>query len=343
MDVCADMAILAFMKKIQLSALELSLVIEGGDARNAFDRTVDVARHIEQLGYKRIWLAEHHNMEFVASSSPAVLIGHVAGHTQSIRVGSGGVMLPNHAPLSVAEQFGTLETLYPGRIDLGLGRAPGTDQATALALRRNNLQTPHHFPAEIREIQAYFSSDNRHARVRAFPAEGREVPIYVLGSSTDSAFLAAEMGLPYAFAAHFAPAHFGRAIEIYRRNFKASKWLERPYLIACVNVVAADTDEEAHELASSMYRMFIGIITNRRQPLQPPVPEMTAYWNDELRAAVQQMTAYSFIGSRETLTPDLETFIEETGIDELMTTSNIYDQQARLKSLTILREIIPRT
>lgn len=328
------------MKEIHLSALELSLIVEGGDARDAIDRTVEVAQHIEQLGYKRIWLAEHHNMEFIASSSPAILIGHVAGHTRSIRVGSGGVMLPNHAPLSVAEQFGTLETLYPGRIDLGLGRAPGTDQPTALALRRNNLQTPNHFPGEIRELQAYFSENNRHARVRAFPAEGREVPIYILGSSTESAFLAAEMGLPYAFAAHFAPAHFVRAIEIYRRNFKASKWLEKPYLIACVNVIAADTDEEANELASSMYLMYSGMVTNRRGPLQPPVADMNAYWNDEIQAAVQQMTAYSFIGSKETLAPDLETFIEETGIDELMTTGNIYEQRARLRSYTLLREIL---
>lgn len=250
-------------------------------------------------------------------------------------------MLPNHAPLAVAEQFGTLDTLYPGRIDLGLGRAPGTDQATAMALRRNNLQTAYHFPAEIKELQAYFSPDNRDARVRAFPGEGQDIPIWILGSSTDSAFLAAEMGLPYAFASHFAPAHFGRAIDIYRRNFKPSQWLDKPYLMACVNVIAADTDEEAQELASSMYRMFIGIITNARIPLQPPVPEMKPYWTDEIRAAVQQMTAYSFIGSKETLAPDLETFITETGIDELMTTSTIYDQQARLKSYSILRDIVP--
>lgn len=329
------------MKNINLSALELSLIVAGGDANDAFKRTVEVAQHVEKLGYKRIWLAEHHNMEYVASSSPAILIGHVAGQTHTIRVGSGGVMLPNHAPLAVAEQFGTLETLYPGRIDLGLGRAPGTDQMTAAALRRNNLQTAYHFPAEIRELQTYFSPDNRDARVRAFPAEGLDVPLWVLGSSTDSAFLAAEMGLPYAFASHFAPAHFRRAIDIYRNNFKPSAVLDKPYLIACVNVIAADTDEEAQELASSMYRMFIGIITNTRQALQPPVPEMKPYWNDEIHAAVQQMLAYSFIGDRNSLQLDLETFIDETGIDELMTTGNIYDQEARLKSYSILRELIP--
>lgn len=331
------------MENVKLSALELSLIVEGGNAGDAFERTVEVAQHIEKLGYERIWLAEHHNMENVASSSPAILIGHVAGKTNTIRVGSGGVMLPNHAPLAVVEQFGTLETLYPGRIDLGLGRAPGTDQMTAAALRRNNLQTAYQFPTEIRELQTYFSGDNRDARVRAFPGEGLDIPIWVLGSSTDSAFLAAEMGLPYAFAAHFAPAHFGRAIKIYRDNFKPSAQLAKPYMMACVNVIAADTDEEAHELASSMYRMFIGIITNTRRPLQPPVPNMGPYWNEEIQAAVQQMLAYSFIGSKETLTPDLETFIKETQIDELMTTSNIYDRQARLKSYSILRDIIPKT
>lgn len=331
------------MGNVNLSALELSLIVEGGDASDAFNRTVEVAQHVEKLGYKRIWLAEHHNMEYVASSSPAILIGHVASETKSIRVGSGGVMLPNHAPLAVAEQFGTLETLYPNRIDLGLGRAPGTDQVTAAALRRNNLQTVYHFPSDIKDIQKYLSADNRNARVRAFPGEGKDIPLWVLGSSTDSAYLAAEMGLPYAFAAHFAPAHFSRALEIYRSNFKPSAQLGKPYFIACVNVIAADTDEEAHELATSMYRMFIGIITNTRQALQPPVPEMKPYWNGEIRAAVQQMLAYSFVGSKETLKTDLETFINETQINELMTTGNIYDQDARLKSYRILRDIIPLT
>ncbi len=327
-------------KQIKLSALDLSVVIEGGDAATAIARTVEAARYVEQLGYERLWLAEHHNMEFVASSATSVLIGHVAGKTERIRVGSGGVMLPNHAPLAIAEQFGTLETLYPGRIDLGLGRAPGTDQLTAAALRRNNVNTAYQFPADIRELQLYFSDDNSDGRVRAFPGEGLDIPIWILGSSTDSAYLAAEMGLPYAFAAHFAPQQFRTAIALYRQHFKPSAWLDKPYLLACVNVIAADTEDEAHVLATSMYRMFLGIITNVRRPLSPPVPSMDPYWSPDVEAAVKQMTACTFIGSRDSIASQLGRFIADTGIDELMTTGNIYDQGARLKSYRILRDAL---
>lgn len=326
--------------QLKLSALDLSVVIEGGDAATAIARTVEVARYVEQLGYERIWLAEHHNMEYIASSATSVLIGHVAGKTTHIRVGSGGIMLPNHAPLAIAEQFGTLETLYPGRIDLGLGRAPGTDQLTAMALRRNNLNTAYHFPSDIRELQQYFSNDNSDGRVRAFPGEGLDIPIWVLGSSTDSAYLAAEMGLPYAFAAHFAPTQFHTAIALYREHFKPSAQLSIPYVLACVNVIAADTDEEAHRLATSMYRMFLGIVTNTRRPLQPPVPSMDPYWSPDVENAVKQMTACTFIGSPDSLALQLSRFVAETGIDELMTTGNIYDQGARLKSYRILKEVL---
>lgn len=330
----------AMSKQITLSALDLSVVIEGGNATTAIARTVEAARHVEQLGYARIWLAEHHNMEYIASSATSVLIGHVAGKTNQIRVGSGGIMLPNHAPLAIAEQFGTLESLYPQRIDLGLGRAPGTDQLTAAALRRNNMGTAYNFPSDIRELQLYFSDENSDGRVRAFPGEGLDIPIWILGSSTDSAYLAAEMGLPYAFAAHFAPSQFYRAISLYRQNFKPSPQLDKPYVLACVNVIAADTDEEARVLATSMYRMFLGIVTNTRRPLQPPVQSMEPYWSPDVENAVKQMTACTFIGDRNTLTPTLSTFIEETGIDELMTTGNIYDQGARLKSFSILKDIL---
>ncbi len=233
------------MKKISLSVLDLAVVSEGDSVSDAIKRTVEVARHTEKLGYKRIWLAEHHNMEHIASSATAVLIGHVAGLTEGkIRVGSGGIMLPNHSPLVIAEQFGTLASIYPNRIDLGLGRAPGTDQLTAAALRRNNANYQYDFQAEIEQLQTYFSTENKHAKVRAFPGEGINVPIWILGSSTDSAYLAAQMGLPYAFAAHFAPAQFKMAIDIYRKNFKPSKNLEKPYVLACVNVIAADTDQK---------------------------------------------------------------------------------------------------
>lgn len=327
-------------KKVKLSALDLANVIQGGNAASAIERTVELAQHIEQLGYERIWLAEHHNMEYISSSATSVLIGHVAGHTKRIRVGSGGVMLPNHAPLAIAEQFGTLETLYPRRIDLGLGRAPGTDQLTAMALRRNNPNAVYHFPADVRELQTYFSDDNVSGRVRAFPGEGLDIPLWILGSSTDSAYLAAEMGLPYAFASHFAPRQFRTAIALYRQHFKPSEQLEKPYVIACVNVLAADTDEEARLLASSLYQMFLGVITNVRKPLQPPVPDVTSYWPPDATAAVQQMLSCTFTGSTESLREQLHKFIEETAIDELMTTGYIYDNEARLKSFRLLKEAL---
>ena len=327
------------MKNIRLSVLDLSVVTEGGTTATAIQRTVDLAQHAEELGYERIWLAEHHNMEYIASSATSVLIGHVAGHTSTIRVGSGGIMLPNHAPLAIAEQFGTLESMYPNRIDLGLGRAPGTDQQTAMALRRNNMQAVYNFPSDIRALQNYFSSQNSHSAVRAFPGEGLDIPIWVLGSSTDSAYLAAEMGLPYAFAAHFAPTQFRIAIEIYRNNFKPSEQLAQPYVLACVNGIAADTNEEAQVLATSMYRMFLGIITNTRKPLMPPVPSMDPYWNPEIEAAVKQMTACTFVGDKDSLYDQFSKFTDETGVDELMITGNIYDNEARLKSYRILSEV----
>lgn len=329
------------MKKISVSALDLSVVFEGGDAAAAIEKTVKVAQHIEQLGYNRIWLAEHHNMPNIASSATAVLIGHVAGKTERLRVGSGGIMLPNHSPLVIAEQFGTLETLYPGRIDLGLGRAPGTDQATAMALRRNNMESVYSFPADIRDLQAYFSATNQHARVRAFPGEGLDIPIWVLGSSTDSAYLAAEMGLPYAFAAHFAPQQFRRAIQLYRQHFKPSPYLEKAKVMVCANVIGADTDDEARYLATSMYQMFLGIVTNSRKPLQPPRMEMDpVHWPAELRNAVQQMTSCTFIGSQGSLSNQLSHFVESTDIDELMVSANIYDERAKLHSMGIVKRVV---
>ncbi|MFT3747744.1 MAG: LLM class flavin-dependent oxidoreductase [Agriterribacter sp.] len=327
------------MKQLQLSILDLAIVIEGGNANSAVQRTVEAARHAEKLGFKRVWLAEHHNMENIASSATSVLIGHVAGKTNHIRVGSGGIMLPNHSPLAIAEQFGTLESLYPGRIDLGLGRAPGTDQLTAMALRRSN-DAVYNFPAEIRQLQTYFSKENQQSHVRAFPGEGSDIPIWVLGSSTDSAYLAADMGLPYAFAAHFAPAQFRTAINIYRSHFKPSAQLQQPYILACVNVIAADTDKQAHFLATSLFRMFTGIVTNMRRPMQPPVASMEPYWNEEIKAALSQMLACTFIGGKEKVKEELHAFVEETQIDELMTTTNIYDEGARLYSMDILKEVV---
>jgi luciferase family oxidoreductase group 1 len=331
------------MSKIPLSVLELAIVREGGNARTAIEGTVAVAKHVESLGYQRIWMAEHHNMEHIASSATSVLIGHVAGQTSQIRVGSGGIMLPNHAPLVIAEQFGTLETLYPGRIDLGLGRAPGTDQLTAMALRRNNLSTSYSFPNDIQALQTYFSAATSDAKVNAFPGKGLTIPIWILGSSTDSAHLAAQMGLPYAFAAHFAPAQFRAAIDIYRRNFRPSAQLQQPYTMACVNVVAAATDEEAEFLATSLYRMFLGLILNQRGPLQPPGPLPEAYQVPEVYNAVHGMTACTFTGSPESLGKKLSVFIAETGIDELMITSPVYDPAAKLNSFSLVREALAAT
>ncbi len=329
------------MRNIPISVLELAIVTENSNASVAINNTVKVARHAESLGYKRIWLAEHHNMEHIASSATAVLIGHVAGLTEGrIRVGSGGIMLPNHSPLVIAEQFGTLASIYPGRIDLGLGRAPGTDQLTASALRRNNPLLQYDFQTDILQLQAYFSVANKGAKVRAFPGEGLEVPLWILGSSTDSAYLAAQLGLPYAFAAHFAPQQFKTAINIYRKNFRPSEYLSAPYVQSCINVMAAETDEEAEFLATSLYRLFMGIVTNTRSPLQAPAPLPAIFNTPQLQQALHSMTAYTFTGSKQTLQEKLSAFIDETGIDELMIASHIYDIDAKLQSFSIVAEAL---
>jgi len=327
------------MKKINYSVLDLSMITSDGNAATAIQRTVQLAQKAEALGYERVWLAEHHNMEFIASSATSVLIGHVAGQTKHIRVGSGGIMLPNHSPLAIAEQFGTLETMYPGRIDLGLGRAPGTDQQTALALRRGDLNTAYQFPNDVTALQNYFSASNKTASVRAFPAEGLDIPIWILGSSTDSAYLAAEMGLPYAFASHFAPKQFKIAVQIYRNNFQPSQHLDKPYVLACVNGIAADTNEEATLLSMSLYQLFSGILTNARKPLSPPIPNILESWPQELLGAVAGMTACTFVGDKDTLIEKFSGFIEEHGVDELMITGNIFDNEKRLRSYEILSEV----
>ena len=328
------------MKNIPLSILDLAVVKQGGTAQSAIEETVRFAQLAEELGFERFWMAEHHNMEHIASAATSVLIGHVAGHTKSIRVGSGGIMLPNHSPLVIAEQFGTLETLYPNRIDLGLGRAPGTDQNTAMALRRNAKDVSMAFPSDVKQLQTYFSSENSNATVRAFPAEGLDVPLWILGSSTDSAYLAAQMGLPYAFAAHFAPAQFRPAIAIYRNNFRPSKQLKKPYVMACVNVIGAETNDEANFNATSLVNMFTGIVTNARIPLQPAGELRDSYQIPEVRSIVENMLACTFIGDKETLRKNLGGFIEDSKIDELMVTSYFYDEVAKFKSLEILKEVL---
>lgn len=321
---------------IPLSILDLAMVLEGKTPAHSFKHSLELAQHVEQLGYKRFWLAEHHNMASVGSSATVVLIGYIAGGTSKIRVGSGGIMLPNHAPLIVAEQFGTLASLYPHRIDLGLGRAPGTDQLTAMALRRDQ-QAVMEFPENIREIQTYFSPENKASAVRAIPGEGLNIPIWVLGSSTDSAYLAAAMGLPYAFASHFAPAQLHAAKNIYRNNFKPSAQSPTPYFMPCINVVAAESNEEAAWLATSGKKMFLGIITGQRRLLQPPDKDFRLGAVEE--AALRQMMLYSFVGDPKSVKEQLLEFTEQTQADELMIVSNVYDQRARIRSYEIVKSL----
>ncbi|RYG19212.1 MAG: LLM class flavin-dependent oxidoreductase [Chitinophagaceae bacterium] len=325
---------------VPYSVLDLAGVIEGHDIADTFRNSVSLAQHAETLGYNRYWLAEHHNMISVASSATSILIGHIAGHTKSIRVGSGGIMLPNHTPLIIAEQFGTLATLYPNRIDLGLGRAPGTDQLTAYEIRGERFHSPQHFPQDVRKLQQYLGDDNYDSKVRAIPGEGTNVPIWILGSSTESAHLAASYGLPYAFASHFAPTHFFEAIEIYRKNFRPSDVLQEPYVLSCVNVVAADTDAEAERLATSLKVLFSGIVTNKRRLLQPPVDSMDGLWSDIEEAAVEQMLDFTFIGGPEKLKEQFQSFLNHTKVDELMVTSHIYDHTARLRSYELVADAL---
>lgn len=328
------------ISRIPYSILDLATVTEGSSFKETFARSLELAQYAENIGYTRYWLSEHHNMISVASSATSVLIGYIAGGTSTIRVGSGGIMLPNHAPLAVAEQFGTLESIYPGRIDLGLGRAPGTDQLTAMELRGTRMNTAEDFPQNILKLQTYFSKENSNSKVRAIPGEGQNIPIWILGSSTDSAQLAAYLGLPYAFASHFAPGQFFAAIDLYRRNFRPSKVLEKPYVMPCVNVIAADTDDEANKLATSLYQMFIGIITGKRTRLQPPVDNMQDLWSVYEEEAAKQMLQLSFVGSPATIKRKMTDFIDKTRLNEIMVISNIFDQKAKLYSYKLFADIM---
>ncbi|WP_018613560.1 LLM class flavin-dependent oxidoreductase [Segetibacter koreensis] len=327
------------LSDISLSVLDLAAILAGKTPADTFRNSAELAQQVEQLGYKRYWLAEHHSMESIASSATSVLIGFIAGKTSTIRVGSGGIMLPNHSPLVIAEQFGTLESLYPGRIDLGIGRAPGSDQVTARALRRNLQEGPNDFPESLMELRQYFSAENSSAKVRAIPGEGLKIPIWLLGSSTYSAQLAAILGLPFAFASHFAPTYLHAALNIYRETFKPSEDIKEPYALTCVNVIAANTDEEAEYLATSLYQLAMGIIHGTSRPLQPPVKNMDEIWSDHEKAAILQMMQYTFIGKPETVKGKLQRFLDETQADEIMITSHIYDHKARMNSYEIVAEL----
>jgi luciferase family oxidoreductase group 1 len=327
---------------IPVSVLDLATITEGETPAGAFKRSLSLAQEAETLGYTRYWFAEHHNMESVASAATAVLIGYVAGGTKGIRVGAGGIMLPNHAPLVIAEQFGTLESLYPGRIDLGLGRAPGTDGLTAMALRRNLQTGADSFPGDVIELVTYLGPRDEAARVRAIPGEGTEVPVWLLGSSTYSAQLAAHLGLPFAFAAHFAPTYLEEAIKLYKENFQPSQYLKQPHAMACVNVIAAETDDEATYLATSFYQVFLGLIRNKRRPLQPPIAEELLDWTAPEKAALQQMMHYSFIGSAEKVKTELQSFLDRTGVDEIMVASHIHNLEKKMASYAAIAPFFKR-
>jgi luciferase family oxidoreductase group 1 len=319
----------------QLSMLDLVAVREGGTVAQALEIAVRTARHAESLGFMRYWLAEHHNMPGIASSATAVLVGHVAGATRSIRVGSGGIMLPNHAPLVVAEAFGTLAELYPGRIDLGLGRAPGTDGATMRALRRDRVETEADFPRDVAELQQLLAPAQPGQRIVAVPGAGTRVPIWLLGSSLFSAQLAAHMGLPYAFASHFAPRLLQAAIDLYRQLFRPSAVLQQPYVMIGVPVIAAPTDEEAEYLASSTYQRVLGIITGQRGLLRPPVENYLPGLPPAERAAIADFLAVGVVGGPQTVRAGLRALAQATRADEFMLVSDVFDPELRLRSLEI--------
>ncbi|NGO51994.1 LLM class flavin-dependent oxidoreductase [Allomesorhizobium camelthorni] len=323
---------------IPLSVLDLSPITEGGTASQSLANTLDLARHAERLGYRRYWLAEHHNMPGIASAATSVVIAHVAAGTSTIRVGAGGIMLPNHAPLVIAEQFGTLAALHPGRIDLGLGRAPGTDMATARALRRNLDAGVDSFPQDVVELIGYFQPAEPGQRIRAVPGEGQNVPVWILGSSTYGAQLAAMLGLPYAFASHFAPAEMEHAIDIYRSRFQPSAQLDKPYVMLGLNVIAAATDAEAELLFSSLQQAFVNLRSGRPGPLPPPVAGYRSRIEPMASAMLDQALSCAIVGSPETVRSGLDAFIRRTGADELMVTAQIFDHSARLRSFEILAD-----
>jgi luciferase family oxidoreductase group 1 len=320
------------------SVLDLAPVPEGFTTSDALRNTLDLAQHAERWGYNRYWLAEHHNMVGIASAATSVVIGHVAGGTKTMRVGAGGIMLPNHSPLVIAEQFGTLDALFPGRIDLGVGRAPGTDQRTLRALRRDPMAADT-FPQDVLELQALLAPVQPDQAIRAVPGAGSNVPIWILGSSLFGAQLAAMLGLPYAFASHFAPGALMQALQVYRERFQPSAQLDRPYAMVGVNVIAADTDEEARHLFTSPQQSFTNLFRGARGKLQPPIEDIESYWTPSEKAQAMNMLSCSFVGSAKTVREGLEGFIAETGADEVMVASAIYDHGKRLRSYEILGDV----
>jgi len=322
---------------VPLSILDLVPITVGATPRDALHNSLDLVRHAERLGYRRYWVAEHHNMTGIASAATAVVIGYLAGGTSTIRVGAGGIMLPNHSPLVIAEQFGTLESLYPGRIDLGLGRAPGTDQGGLRALRRDPMRADE-FPRDVQELRAWLAPAQRGQAIQAVPGAGLDIPLWILGSSTFGAQLASHLGLPYAFASHFAPDALTEALAVYRAQFQPSTQLDRPYAMVGVNVVAAETDAEAKRLFTTVQQAFTNLRRGRPGPQQPPVDDIEQYWSPSEKLQASHMLKYSIVGSTERVREGLQQLIATTRADELMVVSNIYDHAARVRSYELLAQ-----
>ena len=325
--------------EIPISVLDLAAIVEGATAADAFENSLELAQHAERLGYNRFWVAEHHSMPGIASAATSVVIGYIAGGTEKIRVGAGGIMLPNHAPLVIAEQFGTLEALYPGRIDLGLGRAPGSDRATAHALRRSLTKEGDDFPELLEELRFFFQEPVPNQKVFAVPGGGTNIPIWLLGSSGFSAQLAGQLGLPFSFAAHFSPEYTLPALDLYRRNFRPSEVLSEPYAMVALNVFAADTDEEAQRISTSQHQSFLSLIRGTPRKIQPPVDDMDAVWTPQEKAMVNSRLGGSIIGGPEKARRELEEFVERTAADELIINAMIFDNSARLRSYEIVADI----
>ncbi|HWO75540.1 MAG TPA: LLM class flavin-dependent oxidoreductase [Bacillus sp. (in: firmicutes)] len=326
--------------QIPVSVLNLAPIREGQGPIEAIEAMVDLAQATEKMGYRRYWIAEHHNTSTLVSSATAILIKHTLEHTEQIRVGSGGIMLPNHSPLVVAEQFGTMATIYPDRLDLGLGRAPGTDMLTASALRRSKNDSVYTFPEDVKALLQYVGPAEQQGYVKAFPGIGTNIPIYILGSSTDSAYLAAQLGLPYVFASHFAPRYMEEAISIYRRRFQPSQYLESPYMMVCLNVIAAETDEEAKFESTTMQQFFLNVVRGSQMKLRPPVESMDHIWSPAEQEMAQAMTSVTFMGSKDSIRQQLTDFQEKYNVDEIMAVTYMFDPEKQKRSYQILKDIV---
>lgn len=326
--------------QIPVSVLNLAPIREGQDTKKAIESMIDLAKATEDMGYSRYWIAEHHNTKTLVSSATSILIKHTLEHTEKIRVGSGGIMLPNHSPLVVAEQFGTMAAIYPNRLDLGLGRAPGTDMNTASALRRSQNDSVYTFPDDVKQLLTYFGPEENQDYVKAYPGVNANVPIYVLGSSTDSAYLAAKLGLPYVFASHFAPRFMEEAISIYKSRFQPSQYLDKPYMMVCVNLIAAESDEEANREATTMQQFFLNVVRGTSNPLRQPVDTMDGIWSPSEKEMAKSMTSVSLQGSKETIREQLTSFQEKYDVDEIMAVSYIYDEAKQKRAYEILKEVV---